>query len=93
MKRTVYVTIAVEVEIDETKFTPEWMAEFRQYFYDFHEHEDHIKHLAQLSAREMIGYCGDVGGNASGDFIEGYGESDALGIVIQNKGVTEEEIE
>lgn len=63
-KFEVVVTQHVTVEVDETRFTEEWMAEFRESFYDFYTIEDHVEHLA--------------GGHARGlwdnfSFIEGYG--------------------
>jgi hypothetical protein len=60
MKKTVTITQEVEIEIDETKFTKEFMSEFRDSFYNFKTLDDHIKHLAQLSARGCIGSWGDV---------------------------------
>jgi hypothetical protein len=67
MKRNVEVTFLVEVEIDETKLTPEFMEHFRQYFYDFESVDEHIEHLAQLEARNLIGDTPD-------SVIEGYGK-------------------
>lgn len=61
----------VRVKVDEAKFTPEFMEEFRQYFYDFYTLEDHLQHLAQLTARGII---------QTPCFIEGYGESVEMGI-------------
>lgn len=55
-------TSTVEVEIDEDEFDEKFMEEFRSYMYDFDTIEDHVRHLAQLAARE----------SASG-FVEGYG--------------------
>jgi len=70
MKRTVLVTQTVEVEVDERKFTPEFMAEFRKYFYEFTTVEEHIEHLAQMFARGV--YSEHV------DFIEAYGDRKEL---------------
>ncbi|EIM25696.1 hypothetical protein [Microvirga lotononidis] len=70
MKKTVEVTMIVEVEVDESKFTPEFMREFRESFYDFHEVEDHIMHIAQLEARGLL----------SPRFTEGYGPLADMGI-------------
>ena len=69
MKRRVVVTQTVEIEVDETKFTPEFMEEFRQDFYSFHDLDDHILHLGQLFARGILR-----------SFTEGYGEIDDLGV-------------
>lgn len=70
-KRTVVVTITVEVEFDESKFTPEWMEEFRKYFYDFNTTDEHAEHLGQMFARELA---------TDTSFIEGYGMAQAMGI-------------
>lgn len=70
------VTRTIEVTLDETKFTEEFMSHFREYFYPFYSVEDHAKHLAQLEAREMIGWRPD-------DFIEGYGAKDNFGITTK----------
>lgn len=70
MKREVEVCFVVEVEIDETKFTEEWMKEFRKNFYPFYTLEDHIEHIAQLEAREIL----------TPVFVEGYGPLKSMGI-------------
>jgi len=71
MKKSVIVKQYVEVEIDETKFTEEFIETFREVFYNFHDIEDHIEHLAQL-------HCRGIADNYS--FIEGYGEAKEMGI-------------
>jgi hypothetical protein len=65
------VTQLVKVTVDESKFTPEWMADFREHFYPFTSIEDHMEHIAQLAARGVI---------STPCFIEGYGQSDDMGI-------------
>lgn len=67
------VTQTATVKLDETKFTPEFMEEFRKYFYDFYTIEDHAEHLASLAARGVI---------ETPCFIEGYGQSKDLGIEV-----------
>lgn len=69
--RTVRVEQIVEVSIDDTKFTPEFMAEFRRTMYPFDSVDRHIEHLAQLYAR---------GAADEFSFIEGYGPASELGI-------------
>lgn len=73
MKKHVTVSQQVEVEIDETKFTPEFLAEFRSSFYQFDTVDEHVGHLAQLYARGLIADFGDP-------FIEGYGHQSEMGI-------------
>ena len=70
MKRTVIVTLTVEVEVDEDKFTPEFMAEFRDSFYNFYTISRHIEHIAQLEARGLL----------FPSFTEGYGPLADFGI-------------
>jgi len=74
---TIDVTQTVEVELDETKFTDEFMEEFREGFFDFWTLADHAAHIAQLQARGLID-CERVG-----DFIEGYGPSADMGITAR----------
>jgi len=73
MKKTVLVTQEVEVEIDESKFSPEFMKEFRESFYPFQTMDQHIEHLAQMEARGVI---------HNDNFIEGYGKPSDMGISI-----------
>lgn len=69
MKKTVEVTFFVDVEVDETKFTPEFMQEYRDSFYNFNRIEDHMEHIAQLEVRELLM-----------PFTEGYGPIKDFGI-------------
>lgn len=73
MKRRVVVTQVVEVEVDESKFTEEWMADWRKSFYNFHTVEQHIRHIAQLRARGML----------DPTFSEGYGHLSNMGIKVR----------
>lgn len=72
MKHRVTVVFEVEVEIDESKLTPEFLEEFRKDFYDFDSEQDHAHHLAQLYVRGIA--------QPYNNFIEGYGMSDDFGI-------------
>lgn len=82
-EREIYVTQTITVKLDDTKFTPEFMEEFRQFFYDFLTIEDHANHIAQLAARGMI---------ETPCFIEGYGESDGMGIEVRVEATDERSI-
>lgn len=73
--KQVEVTQIVEVSIDETKLTPEWMQGFRDVCYSYHDVDDHLGHLAQLEARGIT-YQPHV----NNSFIEGYGNADDMGI-------------
>ena len=68
---TVRVEQIIEVSVDETNFTPEFMAEFNRSFYRFGSIRNHVEHLAQLYARGIVD-------NRS--FIEGYGWASEFGI-------------
>jgi hypothetical protein len=57
--------------VDETKFTPEFMAEFRQHFSPFETLDEHLAHLAQLHARGVVD---------DDQFIGGYGPAKDMGI-------------
>jgi len=50
------------IELDENVLTEEYMKEFREVFYNFHDLEDHARHIAQFNARFD-----------EESFIEGYG--------------------
>lgn len=76
MTKTVAVTQYVTVTIDESKFTPEFMEEFRGDFYPFDSINDHIEHLAQLTARCIISQTKHY----PDEFIEGYGTAEDMGI-------------
>ena len=56
MKRLVEISVAIQVEIDESKFTEEFMQGFRQTVYNFHSLDEHIEHIAQLSARGLLSH-------------------------------------
>jgi len=58
---TVERTDKFVVEFDETVINEEWMANFREFMYDFYSLEEHADHIAQHRAR--FGTC----------FVEGYG--------------------
>lgn len=74
----VEVRQTIEVTIDETKFTPKFMEEFRGSFFCFYTLKDHIEHLAQLAAREVV---------HDGSFIEGYGPAKEMGISFAEGGI------
>ena len=72
----VKVEFVVRVSIDETKFTPEFMQEFRDSFYPFEIIEEHLEHLAQLFVRGHFDNC-------PGEFIEGYGDRENMSIYAE----------
>lgn len=64
-------TSVVEVTIDETKFTPEFMQEFNSYMFKA-DMDEHIKTLAYHAAYDD-----------SETFIEGYGNLKEMGIELK----------
>ncbi len=82
--KRVVVSQVVEVTVDDTKFTPEFFAEFEASMFPYGTIDRHIEHLAQLHARGIVD---------QGDFIEGYGPSADMGISLNvEPGSTETEI-
>lgn len=79
--KNVTVHITVKVKIDESKFDEKFMEEFRESFYPFYDLDDHYKHLAQLYARGI---------SDNGDFIEGYGPAEDMGIKFEESWIEEE---
>lgn len=83
-KYKVEVTQMVTVEIDEEKFTPAFLSEFRDVFYPFRTVLEHVEHLAQLNARGLA---------FNQSFIEGYGEAKDFGIHFSTETVDIEILE
>ena len=80
-KSTYTVETQVTVEVDESKFTPEWMGDFNKTFYHKEDIDAHKEHLAEMFATGMIE------GRPS-EFVEGYGVLSEMGIVLTNEGTT-----
>lgn len=87
--RTFYVKVEqiVEVKLDETKFTPEFMAQFASTISDFETLEQHAEHIAQLAAREVHGLSEYV----PSEFVEGYGPIGLMGISASVRNTQVEE--
>jgi hypothetical protein len=72
--KVVAVTQYIKVTIDESKFDDEFFAGFNSTIFDAGaDLDEHMKHLAQLNARGIY---------ADGDFIEGYGRTEDMGIQL-----------
>jgi hypothetical protein len=82
MQRKVAVEQIIEVTVDESKFTPEFMVEFQKTMYDFDTIEEHIEHLGQLAARGIY--------DEFTTFIEGYGPPKDMGISFKITDQVEE---
>lgn len=75
--KVVAVTQYIEVTIDETKFNAEFFAQFNASIFDAGDNlDEHFTHLAQLNARGIYD---------NGDFIEGYGPSEDMGIKFKSR--------
>ncbi len=81
MEYRVKVIASVQVVVDASAFDDIFMREFREFFYDFHSIEDHVKHLAQLYTRSIC--------DESSTFIEGYGNPKKMGIKFKPAGRSE----
>jgi hypothetical protein len=73
--KTYTVTQYISVAIDESKFTPEFLQEYRENFVNRQTAEDHRRHLAKLFAHGLIE------GEPS-EFVEGCGVLSEMGIVL-----------
>ncbi len=71
MRKTVEVVFHVEVDMDESKFTPAFMSEYRELISEVIDTlDEHAKHIAQMAARGVL----------SENFTEGYGPLREMGI-------------
>ena len=59
----IQIITTVNIKVDESQFTDEFMREFRRSFYEFYTAQDHIEHLAWI-----VSQSGGVP-----RLIEGYG--------------------
>lgn len=66
----------VRVTLDPSKFTPEFMSDFRESFFPFDTIEEHAEHIAQLAAREVYSFNPYL----PNEFAEGYGMIGEMGI-------------
>lgn len=73
MEKYVTVTSTVRVSVDESKFTPQFLKEFRECFCNLQTIDEHIQRLAKLKVR----------GDCDQDFVEGYGSQKDMGIDIE----------
>lgn len=73
------VSVCIEVELDETKFTPEFFAEYVENFSPYDTLEEHADHIAWMQA------CGieDMSGRQN-PFVEGYGPAKDMGITARD---------
>ena len=74
----------VSVEVDESKFTPEFLTQFREHFFDLGTVEDHRQYLAELYA------TGKIGGRYH-EFVEGYGRLGDMGILVNQVSLETEQ--
>ena len=75
MTKEVEIRQTVQVTVDESKFTPEFMQSFRDSFFDLYSVEDHIEHLGYLHAGNFIDQS---------SFVEGYGYISEFGVEFED---------
>ena len=80
----VNVTQLITVEVDETKFTPEFMAEFNEHMFEANL-RGHVEYIAGSMNAGII--------TSSISFLEGYGPLNEFGISVKKIGVPEFETE
>lgn len=84
MKTTITVTQEVSVELDESTFTPEFLAEYSKHIGDLESVDDHVVNLARMFATGLIdGY--------PTEFVEGYGQLSEKGIKLKLESIDTEE--
>lgn len=85
MKFFVDVTQRVEVTLDESKFTPEFLADYQRMINSrIKTVDDHARYLGELCARGVI--------TTTVKEVEGYGFLYAMGVKLSiNRGCTEVE--
>lgn len=82
--KRVVVEQEIDVTIDTSKFTPDFLSSFDATFFDFAgDLDEHFKHLAQLYARGVTSGYRDA-------FVEGYGELGEMNITFVDRGCDEE---
>lgn len=75
MKTKITVTQEIEVTVDESRFTPEFMAAFSRAFFDCETIEEHVLYIAKSYAMGIVAH--------NGDFLEGYGILRDFGINVK----------
>ena len=80
------VTQRVRVTLDPAKFTVDFMADFRKYFFPLESVSEHAEHLAQLVARGVV----ELSSYAPSEFVEGYGPIGEMGISAEVVSCEEE---
>ena len=70
------VNQTISVEVDESKFTPEFLKAFREQIYELETLDDHLEFLAEKYA------TGRIQGYPS-EFVEGYGKLGDMGIKLR----------
>jgi len=85
IKHSILVAQYIEVTVDETKFTPEFMANFNSHFHHCPTVEDHMKHIAVSFARGII--------TSPSQFLEGYGVLTEFGVKVKREHTDTELVE
>ena len=79
MTKTITVTQEITVTVDESRFTPEFMASYSKHFHECEAVENHMQYIAKCCALGIIA--------SKGDFLEGYGKLDDFGIRFKRESI------
>jgi hypothetical protein len=79
MTKTITVIQEIEVTVDESRFTAEFMENFSRYFHGLESIEEHMQFIAKCRARGFV--------VSSSEFLEGYGKLSDFGISFGNVNV------
>lgn len=86
MKKQFIVTQVISVELDESQFSPKFLAEYQEHIGDLPTVGDHAAHLAEMLATGLIeGY--------PTEFVEGYGQLSEKGVKLKREGTEIEEVQ
>ncbi len=81
-KYSVEVIQLINITIDESKFTPEFMKDFNSYMFEFKGVEEHIKFIVEKFADGTV--------SSENDFLEGYGILSEFGIKLEKEYIESE---
>lgn len=67
----------LEITVDESRFTPEFLQGFKESFYPCETIEDHVEFIAESFAQGVV--------RSDADFLEGYGVLRDFGIRVKRE--------
>lgn len=75
MTKTILVEHSIDVTVDESLFTDEFIEAFKKSLYPLDDIQEHIEHIALCMAKGVI--------HSDRDFLEGYGILRDFGVTIK----------